>query len=470
MKKRLLLFVGLLALNSPVHAGNPQRIGHTTFLPRHSSPDDKGQYTAFIDPTNGYAYFVGNYLTKVDITVDPPQPIGAALSTGQFINSAIDVAAGTVYFAKTSLYRYSLGSGTNPVTANGSLILTAGTAAAVVLDDSDPDPKNHNAYVLCGVAGSPYKVAKVALSTFTELNSITLNTNETNFVFGSLADAKKGYAYFVTGPSTASAPLVVKVKMTPGANAPVRIGTASLNSVGDFIDGASIDTVHGYAYYGTYNSDTNVVGRVYKVKLEYGDVPPTFIGYGSLKSGEGRLAASVLDPQNGFVYFADDNSYPGSVYQLSLNGTNPPVEISRLLLQAGPSNAPPNGVTAANETTNADGILPYGEVYFRSAVIDPLRGYAYFAQDSRPNQIVKVKLAQVDPFALTAQSPSNSAFQLSFTNISGASFSVFTSTNLSLPFSNWTLLSNVPIEASPGQYQFTDSITATNLFYRIRAP
>src|ERR1035438_1380172 len=49
-------------------ADGMQRIGHTTLTPRHSNPDDKGMYAAVIDPTNGYAYFVGSYLYKLDIT------------------------------------------------------------------------------------------------------------------------------------------------------------------------------------------------------------------------------------------------------------------------------------------------------------------------------------------------------------------------------------------------------------------
>jgi hypothetical protein len=473
MQNRPLLLIGLLEFGFTLlaNAGNPQRIGHTTFTPRHSSPDDKGMYTAFIDPTNGYAYFVGDYLTKVDITVDPPLRVDNPVLTGQMDNNAIDLAAQTVYFAKSTLSRYSLEAGTDAATSTGVLSLTAGSAVGVVLDDSDPDPANHYAYVLCTVPSAPAKVAKVALSTFTELNSISLDASETNFIFGSLADAQKGYAYFVTAQAANAAPLVVKVKMTPGMNPPVRIGAASLNTVGEFIDGACIDTVHGYAYYGSYNSDTNVTDKVYKVKLEDGDVPPTFVGYTSLRAGEGRLAASVADPQNGFVYFGNDNSYPGGVYQLSLNGTNPPIEVGFLAFPGGPSNPPPTGFTADNTTTNADGILPYGEVFFRSAVLDPLRGYAYFGQDSRPNQIVKVKLAQVDPFALTgAQIQSNNPFQFSFTNIAGAAFSVLTSTNLTLPLANWTALSGGVAEISPGQYQFTDSPPATNpsLFYRVQ--
>src|SRR5262249_31305835 len=159
-------------------------------------------------------------------------------------------------------------------------------------------------------------------------------------------------------------------------------------------------------------------------------------------TGEGRLSASVCDPTNGFVYFANDNTYPGGVVQLSLNGTNLPIEVTYLQLQGGPNtNTPPNGTTASNTTTNSDGILPYGEVYIRSAVFDPLRGFAYLGQDSRPNQVVKLQPAQLNPFSLTGANKLNDGtFQFGFTNIMGAPFSVLASTNLSLPLSNWTTL------------------------------
>ena len=177
-----------------------------------------------------------------------------------------------------------------------------------------------------------------------------------------------------------------------GSSPPVRIGGVDLDTVGTSIDGGSIDPVHGYAYYGTYDSDPTVRAKVYKLKLEEGDAAPTLVGNMLLQPGEGRLAASVLDPLNGYVYFADDNSYPGHVYQLSLNGPNLPAEVGVLSLQGGTSSTtPPNGTTAPNVSTDAN--LPYGEVFFRSAAFDPVRGYAYFGQDSRPNQIVKVQVA-----------------------------------------------------------------------------
>lgn len=470
----------VFGLALPAHAVSLQRIGHTILVPRHNTlldtngvplPDDKGMYTAFIDPTSGYAYFVGTYLFKLDITGNLPAQVGPAFFTGQFSESAIDSAARYAYMARTTLNRYALGAGTNPVSSAGSLALAAGSAACVVIDDSDPNPSNHYGYVLCTVSGNPAKVAKVALSTFTELGSVTLTNGETSFWVGRV-DAQKGYAYFATLPGLApTIPQVVKIKLTPGTNAPVRIGAVSLDTVGDNIDGGSIDTLHGYAYYGTYDSDTNLPGKVYKVKLEDGDVAPTLVGRVNLHPGEGRLAASVIDPLGGYVYFADDNSYPGRVYQIGLNGTNPPVEIGYLQLQGGTSSiTPPNGVTTNNWAGDGTN-LPFGEVFFRSAVFDPVRGYAYFGQDSRPNQVVKVQLEQDLAVITSAAKLPDGTFQLVYTNIPYGTNTVLTSPDMTVPLTNWTALGS-GTEVSPGQFQFIDP-QATNFpqrFYRISSP
>src|SRR5665213_1494256 len=118
------------------NAGNPQRITNSTFLPRHSNPDDDGLYDAFIDPTNGYAYFLGSYLFKVDITGDVPKPISST-NTGGSSYVAIDSAAGYAYIVRPPfLNRYALGAGTNPVTSASALMMSAGYGVGpVAVDD-----------------------------------------------------------------------------------------------------------------------------------------------------------------------------------------------------------------------------------------------------------------------------------------------------------------------------------------------
>src|SRR2546427_13058849 len=110
MNSRFLL-IGLVASGFalPANAGDVQRIGHATLVPRHSNPDDKGMYAAAIDPANGYAYFLGTWLFKLDITGNLPVQVGPALNAGQSISVAIDPAAGYLYQTLTTLNRYALG-------------------------------------------------------------------------------------------------------------------------------------------------------------------------------------------------------------------------------------------------------------------------------------------------------------------------------------------------------------------------
>ena len=65
----------------------------------------------------------------------------------------------------------------------------------------------------------------------------------------------------------------------------------------------------------------------------------------------------------------------------------------------------------------------------------------------------------------------NGVCQFSFTNIPGAHFTVLSATNLSLPFTNWTVV-GAASNTAPGVYLFT-SQPATNdaqRFYGVRSP
>ncbi|MDB6023229.1 MAG: Fibronectin type domain protein, partial [Pedosphaera sp.] len=86
--------------------------------------------------------------------------------------------------------------------------------------------------------------------------------------------------------------------------------------------------------------------------------------------------------------------------------------------------------------------------------------------------VVNVSVPVPLPVTLTGMAtPADGGFRFSFTNSPGAVFGVLTTTNVSLPLTNWTALGGVA-EISPGQFQFTD-LKATNglqRFYVLRAP
>jgi WD40 repeat protein len=76
------------------------------------------------------------------------------------------------------------------------------------------------------------------------------------------------------------------------------------------------------------------------------------------------------------------------------------------------------------------------------------------------------------PFSLIAPTrPPNGAFQFSFSNTPDVSFVLCGTTNLAVPFSNWTAMGGLR-EASPGQYELTNPQAAncSQCFYRVCSP
>jgi hypothetical protein len=75
------------------------------------------------------------------------------------------------------------------------------------------------------------------------------------------------------------------------------------------------------------------------------------------------------------------------------------------------------------------------------------------------------------PIIINAKMLTNGVFQLGFTNANlSATFSILTTTNLTVPLTNWTVI-GMASNISPGVLQFTD-LNATNStrFYMIRSP
>jgi hypothetical protein len=94
------------------------------------------------------------------------------------------------------------------------------------------------------------------------------------------------------------------------------------------------------------------------------------------------------------------------------------------------------------------------------------RGRIYVATDNR----VYAFTLPVAPILLTnLTTPPGGGLQFEFTNAPGMSFTVFSSTNISQPFSNWARLGLVG-EISPGHFRFSDSPAAGQQFYRVRSP
>jgi outer membrane protein assembly factor BamB len=99
------------------------------------------------------------------------------------------------------------------------------------------------------------------------------------------------------------------------------------------------------------------------------------------------------------------------------------------------------------------------------------RGRIYVAADNKvyafsaPGQTVNtISIAQSNVAVLPG-----GGFQFAFTNVPGALFNVFASTDVNAAFTNWAWLGS-PNEASPGHFQFTDTNANTARFYRVVSP
>jgi len=110
---------------------------------------------------------------------------------------------------------------------------------------------------------------------------------------------------------------------------------------------------------------------------------------------------------------------------------------------------------------------------------------ANFSTDQRGNGFLRLVGAHVDIGAVEMQivlagSPPvltgltklpNGSFQFNFSNTPGASLTVWGSTNVALPFAQWSNL-GAPVESPAGTFQFTDPQAANNAqrFYRVTSP
>ena len=222
------------------------------------------------------------------------------------------------------------------------------------------------------------------------------------------------------------------------------------------------------------------------ISLTVGGITAQFSGTGQ---GYSIQAANTM----GFtpVGFSGNCIYPSSIYasDLIVTFSTPLTDFSILYAPhelACDSSATMrvtaylNGVLVGTATTNAQaGTWPTETIRFSSAqgfdnVVlhydkPPPTGGDYGTIFMADNMMVTPALV---PFALgNASMLSNGAFQFSFSNISGKTFTVLGSTNSSLPLSSWYVLGTAK-EVSSGSYQFVD-LQATNrpaCFYRVRSP
>jgi hypothetical protein len=117
-----------------------------------------------------------------------------------------------------------------------------------------------------------------------------------------------------------------------------------------------------------------------------------------------------------------------------------------------------------------------------TGITNGMVSFAFAANASGTNRAAHISLlgqsisitqaaATAPPTLIGPKLLGNGRFQFAFSNNDqGASFTVLTATNLSLPLSNWTL-AGPATNAAPGLFQFsTDTTNNPRGFYRVRSP
>jgi sugar lactone lactonase YvrE len=371
-----------------------QRIGSTVL-----DSYEESLTCAVLDVARGYAYF-GTYTSPgivVKVVIGPgntsPSRVGGTddpgatpLKAGEnnLACAVIDPGAGYAYFGTFTspgiVVKIALGAGNAPPSRVsgtddvGAMPLKSGEnnlACAVI----DPDA----GYAYFGTETIPGIVVKVALgsgnappgrsSGTDDVGTTPLKTGEYNLSCA-VINTSAGYAYFGTSTNPG---IVVKVALGAGNAPPKRVGgtddvgATPLKTGENDLSCAAIDSVAGYAYFGTNTSP----GIVVKVALGAGTAPPSRVsgtddvGATPLQTGDEYLRSAVIDPTAGYAYFGTYN--------------NGPIKVA-----LGTKNAPPAYVGRA--------VVTEYEVCQLSAVIDPVAGYAYFGTYTRPGIVLKVAL------------------------------------------------------------------------------
>ena len=102
---------------------------------------------------------------------------------------------------------------------------------------------------------------------------------------------------------------------------------------------------------------------------------------------------------------------------------------------------------------------------------DRTGGYVYVADPGNNRiQVFSYTAPATRPIITGASIPVAGQFFLQFTSAPTASYNVLSSTNITLPVTNWTLL-GMATQATPGLFRFTDlSATNSQNFYILRSP
>jgi len=218
-----------------------------------------------------------------------------------------------------------------------------------------------NDYAYFSTHREPGRILKVALGGDSPKPAIIVGAavleGDEDKPFNSVIDTLHGYAYFGTDfPSH-----LVKVALGQSNTPPYRVGSVPVDEEWN-VGAGVLDAAGGYACF-------QVGHKLVKFKLGQGDTPPSIVSQTDFPTNAGNISldSAVLDPITHYAYFGSDE-----------------VQIFKVALGAG--DAAPRFVSSA--------MLPEGEYGLRGTFIDPTNGFAWFT--SQAGSLVKIALGNKD--------------------------------------------------------------------------
>lgn len=322
-QKGVMLMIGL----------NPFAFGRIASLAEKGQISADMNYGLVLDVANGFAYTMTNSaliqvsLSDFSWTKHPLE----SYETNNY-RLIIDTLNGKLYWIlNTGIVQVRLSdfSRTGFILSNFTPSLSRGVI------DSKGD------YLYYAVFSAPGGVVKINAHTLACEGTLFLNHDENN-LYCALIDSTDQYAYFTTTRTDFGNTLpkkVVKVRLSDLT----RVGAFTFNAGEDVIEHAAIDSVGGFAYFGTMTSP----GIIIKVRLS----DMTRAGTLTLNTGENRISQAVVDSAGGYAYFTTE--YPSQIIKVRLS------DFTRVA------------------TLKIDS--PFlNENILDEAVLDPLRGQIYF--------------------------------------------------------------------------------------------
>ncbi len=314
--------------------------------------------SALIDAANGFAYVgTSRHIVKVDLsTFTRVDAIQLEPDEGDPHAGVIDTINGFAYFnlqGPGQLIKIDLAPFSR---VPGVLNLSVNNPHAGFIDDT-------STYAYWSADDVPGRLAKVELSTFTEVDVLTFT--DAGAGMSAVYDGINEVAYLGTYEQNQKE--IVKIDL--GTFTQTDLIDISCPDCGFSDQGgptAVIDVANQLAYFGLYTDNQGTydsAARIYRIDLAPFAVVDSLDL--DLVAQERFVASAVIDTAAGFAYFAGFGDSPGHIIKIDLSGF----------------------------TREATIVLPLDEYGLHSAVIDPTAGFAYFGTATQPTQLVKINLA-----------------------------------------------------------------------------